>query len=213
MPGRWMVGEDLSPKDGHSEWPLQCWRTTSSGIEEILWRPIEPHMAIFFPELFAIRLLHAAGCDLYKNDQCRQCHAMTEDNEHIWLCPESKEAHDEVWKDGLERIDFLGTIAAKRYNKDRKKSRREGEAKPKEIERVTASVRDYRRALRRIIQWPSTEDNYEGYMGDEKWMVCHIFGGLVPKALATEWAGVFVVPGVSKTSVCTPWHSSFLLSL
>ncbi|KAF9080091.1 hypothetical protein BGX23_002653, partial [Mortierella sp. AD031] len=117
--------------------------------------------------------LHARRPDLYENDQCRQCHATTEDNEHVWLCPESKEAHDEIWKDGLGRIDFWGAIATKHYNRERKKRRKEGETKPKEIEWVAASVRACKAALRRIIQWPSTEDGHEGYMSDEKWTVCH----------------------------------------
>jgi ribonuclease HI len=134
--------------------------------------------------------LHARRPDLYKDDQCRRCQATTEDNEHIWLCPKSRDAHDEIWKDGLGRIDFWGAIATKRYNKERKR-RKEGEAQLKEIEWVAASVRTCRRALRRIIQWPSTEDGHEEYTGDEKWTVCHILRGLVPKALATEWARVF----------------------
>ncbi|OAQ28675.1 hypothetical protein K457DRAFT_1832896 [Linnemannia elongata AG-77] len=117
--------------------------------------------------------LHARRPDLYKNDQCRQCHAMTEDKEHVWLCLESKEAHDEIWKDGLGRIDFWGAIATKHYNRERKKRRKEGETEPKEIE------------------WVATSDRNEGYTGDEKWTVCHILRGLVPKALATEWAKVF----------------------
>ncbi|KAG0063405.1 hypothetical protein BGZ89_009890, partial [Linnemannia elongata] len=135
--------------------------------------------------------LHARRPDLYKNDYCRQGHGTTEDSEHVWLCPESKEAHDEIRKDGLGRIDFWGAIATKHYNRERKKRRKEGETKPKEIEWVAASVRACRAALRRIIQWPSTEDGHEGYTGDEKWTVCHILRGLVPKALATEWAKVF----------------------
>ncbi|KAH7036152.1 hypothetical protein BKA57DRAFT_521286 [Linnemannia elongata] len=106
-----------------------------------------------------------------------------------WL--ESKEAHDEIWKDGLGRIDFWGAIATKHYNRERKKRRKEGETKPKEIEWVAVSVRACKVALRRIIQWPSTEDRHEGYTDDEKWTVCHILRGLVPKALTTEWAKVF----------------------
>jgi hypothetical protein len=35
------------------------------------------------------------------------------------------------------------------------------------------------------------EDNEEKQMGGEKWTVCHILRGLVPKALITEWAKVF----------------------
>ena len=45
---------------------------------------------------------------------------MMEENEHIWLCPESKEAHDKIRKDGLGRIDFWGAIATKRYNREMK---------------------------------------------------------------------------------------------
>jgi len=115
---------------------------------------------------------------------------MAEDNEHIWLYPETQEAHDEIWKDGLGRNDFWGAIATKCYNRERKRGK-EGVAQPKEVEWIAESVRACRRALRRIIQWPSTEDSHEGYTGDEKWMVCHILRGLVPKALATEWARVF----------------------
>jgi hypothetical protein len=38
------------------------------------------------------------------------------------------------------------------------------------------------------------EDNDEEHVGDEKWIVCHILKGLVPKALLTEWAIVFKMP-------------------
>ena len=54
-----------------------------------------------------------------------------EDNQHIWLYPESKEAHDEIWKDRLGRIESCGVIATKRYNRERKK-RKKGEAKTQE---------------------------------------------------------------------------------
>ena len=57
---------------------------------------------------------------------------MTEDNEHIWLCPESKEAHDDIWKDGLGRIDFWGAIATRQHNIERMKRRKKGETKPKD---------------------------------------------------------------------------------
>ncbi|KAK3836656.1 MAG: hypothetical protein JOS17DRAFT_734820 [Linnemannia elongata] len=136
-------------------------------------------------------VLHARRPDLYKDDQCRQCHATTEDNEHIWLCPEGKEAHDEIWKDRLGRIDFWGAVATRHYNRERMKRRKEGETRPKEIVWVAASVKACREALRRIVQWPSTEDNHEEYTGDEKWTVGHILRGLVPKALAIEWTRVF----------------------
>jgi hypothetical protein len=56
-----------------------------------------------------------------------------EDNEHIWLCPESKEVHSEIWEDGLGRIDFWGTIATRRYNKERKKRSNEGKTSPRRL--------------------------------------------------------------------------------
>jgi hypothetical protein len=71
-----------------------------------------------------------------------------DDNEHIWLCPESKEAHNEIWEDRLGRIDFWGAIVIKRYNKERKKRSKEGETKPMEIEWVAANVRVCRRTPR-----------------------------------------------------------------
>ncbi|KAK3830074.1 MAG: hypothetical protein JOS17DRAFT_830523 [Linnemannia elongata] len=63
----------------------------------------------------------------------KPCHATTEDNEHIWLRPEGKEAHDEIWKDGLGRIDFWGAVATRHYNREKMKRRKEGETRPKEI--------------------------------------------------------------------------------
>ncbi|OAQ22245.1 hypothetical protein K457DRAFT_1882601 [Linnemannia elongata AG-77] len=103
----------------------------------------------------------------------------------------ARRAHDEIWKDGLGRIDFWGAIATKHYNRERKKRRKEGETEPKEIEWVAASVRACKAALRRIIQWPSTEDRNEGYPGDEKWTglpVTYSAGTRTTRLLPLEWA-------------------------
>jgi hypothetical protein len=112
------------------------------------------------------------------------------DNWYIWLCLESKEAHNEIWEDRLERINFWGMIATKHYNKEKKKRKKEGETNPKEIEWVAAGVTACRRTLRRTIQWLSMEDNEGGHMGSEKWMVCHILRELIPKAFIAKWAKV-----------------------
>lgn len=47
-----------------------------------------------------------------------------EDNDHIWTCPESRDAYFEVGSTTLGMINVWGRIATKYYNKNRKKERK-----------------------------------------------------------------------------------------
>ncbi|KAG0207882.1 hypothetical protein BGX33_006547 [Mortierella sp. NVP41] len=124
--------------------------------------------------------LRARHPGLYQDDRCRLCDAETEDNDSIWTCPETREAQEEVWEAGLDH-----------FPKDSE------ECQPEPILWKTPRSEDCRAALRRIVRWPSLEDGQQQFTGEDEWTVCHIFRGLVPKALTAQWSTVFEDPSKS----------------
>jgi len=134
--------------------------------------------------------LHTRRPDLYKDDRCRQCDLETEDNDHIWVCPESRETQKELWKDALDRVDGWGETATRHYNKQRQKKLQLGKQPPKDIAWTMPRTSACRKALWQVVERPGEEQDHQQHC-TKAWTVCHLFRGLVPTALTKEWGKVF----------------------
>ena len=69
-----------------------------------------------------MNVMHARHPDLYPDQVCCVCEIQDEDNAHIWQCSANPNVHNEIWEEGLARIDGWGQIATSKYNKKAKEN-------------------------------------------------------------------------------------------
>ena len=55
-----------------------------------------------------MNVMHARHPDLYPDQVCCVCEIQDEDNAHIWQCSANPNVHNEIWEEGLARIEQEG---------------------------------------------------------------------------------------------------------
>ncbi|KAF9549611.1 hypothetical protein EC957_003147 [Mortierella hygrophila] len=115
--------------------------------------------------------------DLYKGDLCRVCGLEMEDNENILACSKSRATQEELWEDALDR---------------RQKQLKPGKQPLSETVWRIPRTSKLLKALWQAIKRPGEEEEEELEQHTlNAWAVSHIYRGLVPKALVTQWSKVF----------------------
>ena len=65
-------------------------------------------------------VMHARHPDQYPDQVCCVCEIQDEDSAHIWQCSANSNVHNEIWEEGIARIDGWGQTATSKYNKKAK---------------------------------------------------------------------------------------------
>src|SRR5690554_6657938 len=107
-----------------------------------------------------------------------------EDNEHVWICPKSKDIQEEIWADAIYKISDCGRATTHQHNVAlRRRSKKDQTVTPPIP--ATWTLPFIYDTFQQTIQWPSILDNRATFEIHSTWTVYGPYRCLVPEPLIT----------------------------